>query len=194
MTIRTKRFLYHLTSTENISSILLHGLQPRSALESKGFNDVADEQIIEGRRRQNLETFVPFHWFARNPFDGRVYRDRPKENFVLIAVSRDHARQHKWRVIPRHPLANTDFELLDYDEGIEAIDWETMDRREYLDQACKLVCMAECLSPAPVLAEQFATIFAPSVEIERSVKELIRHRSGLERLWIQANPNMFPNR
>ncbi|WP_281169456.1 DarT ssDNA thymidine ADP-ribosyltransferase family protein [Pseudomonas cremoricolorata] len=93
LAIRDQKFIYHLTSLRNVRSILQRGLLPRSLLGA-GFADIADQQIIEGRRRAALEQFVPFHWFAKNPFDGRVHRDRPDEHFVLIAVTRAHAKQN----------------------------------------------------------------------------------------------------
>ena len=39
------------------------------------FSDVADCDILESRRVFDLDTMVPFHFFARNPFDGRVQED-----------------------------------------------------------------------------------------------------------------------
>ena len=192
MAIRDQQFLYHLTSTENVPSIIQRGLLPRALLNGE-FADIADPEIIEGRRNDALEQFVPFHWFAKNPFDGRVHYDRPDEDFVLIAVNRAHARQSNWHVIPRHPLANGGFELLDYERGIEAIDWDMMERRDYHDPCCKHVCMAECLSPGPVPPSSFAKIYTPSLEIRLSVAHEAR-RAGLGRLWVDAKPSMFPPR
>ena len=194
MAIRDQRFIYHLTSVQNVPSILRQGLQPRAVLAQQGFRDIADADIIEGRRNQALENFVPFHWFAKNPFDGRVHRDRPQENFVLIAMYRDYASENDWRVIPRHPLAGGDFELLDYQTGLARIDWDMMELRDYHDPACKHTCMAECLSPGPVLASSFAKIYTPSAEIHGFVRQHAVQQPGLGRLWIDTNPNMFPNR
>lgn len=190
--IRNQQFIYHLTSTENIPSIMRTGLLPRGQLKTD-FTDIADPEIIEGRRGGALEQFVPFHWFAKNPFDGRVHQDRPDEFFVLIAVARNHAHQSNWRVIPRHPLAGGVLELLDYEAGIGAIDWDMMERREYRDPLCKHVCMAECLAPGPVPVVQFAKIYTPSPEIKQSVTQEARGM-GIGNLWIDSNPNMFPPR
>ncbi|WP_317246578.1 MULTISPECIES: DarT ssDNA thymidine ADP-ribosyltransferase family protein [Pseudomonas] len=190
--IRDQQFIYHLTSVHNVPSIMQRGLIPRAQLNGD-FADIADPEIIEGRCSEALEQFVPFHWFARNPFDGRVHQDRPDESFVLIAVERSLARRCNWWVIPRHPLAGGAFELLDYERGFAAIDWDMMDRRDYRDPLCKHVCMAECLSPGPVPAAQFAKIYTPSAEIERTVLQAAR-QSGYSRLWVDSNPNMFPPR
>ncbi|MFY1665598.1 DarT ssDNA thymidine ADP-ribosyltransferase family protein [Pseudomonas sp. Pseu.R1] len=193
MTIRDQRFIYHLTSFDNISSILRDGLQPRAALAHGVFRDVADADIIEGRTRNSLENFVPFHWFARNPFDGRVQRDRPDEDFVLIAVNRGHASQNNWRIIPSHPLAGGRFELMSYVEGFAAIDWDLMDRRDYANADCRHVCMSECLSPAAVPVSDFAKIYVPTEEIWQMVSRRAQDM-GYPRLWVDAAPNMFSNR
>ncbi|HFL2188127.1 TPA: DarT ssDNA thymidine ADP-ribosyltransferase family protein [Pseudomonas putida] len=193
MAIRTQRFLYHLTSVANVPSIFQRGLLPRSLLEEEDFADIADAEIILGRSQQGLERFVPFHWFAKNPFDGRVYQDRSDEEFVLVAVERSHAQRNDWNVIARHPLSGARFELLGYDEGVDMIDWDLMDLRDYHDPECKHVCMAECLSPGPVSVTHFAKIFTPSEEISCYVRSQAE-AAGLGGLWIDANRNMFPAR
>lgn len=185
--IKDQKLIYHLTSIENMRSILEVGLLPRSQLDD--FEDVADQEIIEGRREHGLEEYVPFHWFARNPFDGRVQADRPGDEFALIAVHRDVAQRENWKVIPRHPLANTAPQLLDYQPGVEAIDWETMNIRDYGDPECKSICMAECLSPAPVAVDNFFKIFVPNDAVANQIKEIIDDL-GLD-LKVGVNPRMF---
>jgi hypothetical protein len=155
--IKNQKLLYHLTSIDNVKSIFTKGLQPRADL--KTFEDVADQDIISSRKNLSLENYVPFHWFARNPFDGRVQADRPDDLFALITIRRTFAASHNWKIIPRHPLAAANIDLMDYEPGFAAIDWEAMDRREYLDPHSKSVCMAECLSPTPVSPENFFSIY-----------------------------------
>lgn len=185
--IKDQKLIYHLTSLENMRSILDVGLLPRSHLEY--FEDVADQEIIEGRREYGLEEYVPFHWFARNPFDGRVQADRPHDEFVLITVLRNTAQRENWKVIPRHPLANTAPQLLDYQPGVGAIDWKTMNIRDYHDPECKSICMAECLSPTPVAVDKFFKIFVPNDAVANEVQEIIDD-FGLD-LEVVVNPRMF---
>lgn len=185
--IRAKKLIYHLTSLKNMASILDSGLMPRSRLD--GFVDVADPEIIESRKGLRLERHVPFHFFAKNPFDGRVRRDHPNKRFGLIAVQRRVARARGWKIIPRHPLAGGEIELLDYDDGMEAIDWEVMNKRDYSDQYCKCVCMAECLAPGPVTADLFHAIYVENDEAQEQVMELINGR--YRALHVDVNPAMF---
>ncbi|WP_340619609.1 DarT ssDNA thymidine ADP-ribosyltransferase family protein [Xenorhabdus siamensis] len=133
--IKTQKLLYHLTSLNNVSSILTHGLKSRAILGE--FRDVADKEIIDSRKEYDLEKYVPFHWFSRNPFDGRVQKDRPDENFILITVKREVAKAENWKVIPQHPLANTAIKLYDYDEGFGLINWDIMNKRDYHNPDCK---------------------------------------------------------
>lgn len=146
--IKEQKLLYHLTSVENLDGIFQEGLRPRAELTD--FTDVADSEILKKRKALELDCYVPFHWFAANPFDGSVQRNRPDSKFVLISVYRSMAKQNGWKVIPRHPLANDSIQLFDYDEGFEAIEWEVMNSREYHDAHCKSICMAECLAPGVV--------------------------------------------
>lgn len=185
--IKDQKLLYHLTPIGNIGSILRDGLKPRAQLEN--FEDIADREIIDGRRGLELESYVPFHWFARNPFDGRVQADRPNDLFVLITVKRELAARRNWKIIPRHPLAAGEIQLLDYREGFEAIDWELMNKRDYHDPDSKSVCMAECLSPAIVLPSSFYNIFVCcDASAEHIEKKQRRHGTRVD---VKINELMF---
>ena len=186
-TIRDQKLLYHLTNLNNVGSILESGLQPRSALNE--FSDVADVEILFGRAEHGLDNYVPFHWFSRNPFDGRVQIDRPDEEFVLLTVRRSLDSARNWRILPRHPLARQEFGFYDYREGFDLIDWGLMDCRNYSDADCKSVCMAECLSPTPVRAADFFKIFVPTELVKRKVLEELATRDlGIE---VTVNRGMF---
>ncbi|WP_321883508.1 DarT ssDNA thymidine ADP-ribosyltransferase family protein [Burkholderia cepacia] len=185
--IKGKKLIYHLTSLGNMRGILENGLLPRAHLQN--FEDVADQEIIAGRRGCGLENYVPFHWFARNPFDGRVQADRAGEQFALIAVHRDLAQSENWKIIPRHPLANAAPQLLDYSPGFDAIDWEVMNVRDYHDPECKSICMAECLSPGPVPVGKFYRIYAPNEAVAEEISEMIDDLNLV--LDVDVNPRMF---
>jgi hypothetical protein len=168
--IKTQSLLYHLTDITNLEAIFTGGLKPRSELQ--GFSDVADSEILDGRKVLELEKKVPFHFFAKNPFDGRVQLDHPNKDFVLITVHRSYAKANNWSIIPRHPLADEDIELLGYDAGMDKIDWSKMNDRDYHDHDSKSVCMAECLSPVTVEAVRFYSIFTKTEETHKRVLEL----------------------
>lgn len=185
--IKDQKLLYHLTSLNNIGSILKNGLKPRSSLTN--FDDIADAEIIASRRAFNLDAHVPFHWFSRNPFDGRVQKDRPDEKFVLVTVRRALARSRNWKIIPRHPLANADVALHDYQEGFTLIDWERMNKRDYHDADCKNICMAECLSPDVVEVSRFFMIYVPTEDIFDTVESDVK-RLGLS-VKVCVNGAMF---
>lgn len=185
--IREQKLIYHLTSLNNVGSILESGLQPRSALD--GFHDVADIEILAGRAEHGLDSYVPFHWFSRNPFDGRVQKDRPDEDFVLLTVRRALAKARNWKVLPRHPLARQEFRFYDYQEGFDLIDWDLMHTRDYSDVDCKSICMAECLSPGSVSAADFFKIYTPTEQVRHAVvREVERHSLGFE---VTVNRGMF---
>lgn len=185
--IQSQKLIYHLTAAKNLHGILKEGLKPRSHLEQ--FEDVADSEILKKRKALGLEHYVPFHWFARNPFDGGVQAARRSDYFVIFSVWRSLAREQNWKVIPRHPLANDDIKLLDYDAGVAAIDWSTMNKRAYHDPYCKSVCMAECLSPNIVPMENIFKIFVPDHKVEKFALALLARR-GL-RIGIKVNQSMF---
>lgn len=85
---RNGKLLYHLTSLDNLDSIFTNGLQPRAILTNGHFNDVADSEILASRHHFGLDRYVPFHFFAKNPFDYGVQRAYPNKAFVLVTVLR----------------------------------------------------------------------------------------------------------
>ena len=113
-----------------------------------------------------------------------------EKKFILITVHRCYALANSWLVIPRHPLSGTAITLLDYETGLNAIDWDTMNRRDYNDEKCKCVCMAECLSPATVPANDFHSIYVPDAATQVIVNEL-KQRYRLD-MHININSHMFP--
>ena len=149
MSIRDNYYIYHLTAFENMRSILLDGLLPRKQLQEQenAFTDVADPQIMAYREENHLDEYVPFHFFRNSPFAGRVMRDHPGK-YVYIAVNREYAKTHDFKIIPNHPMSSFEknhIQMCTYAEGFELIDWKTMDERDYHDNYCKEVCMSECL-------------------------------------------------
>ncbi|EPC4488748.1 TPA: DUF4433 domain-containing protein [Serratia liquefaciens] len=185
--IQNQSFLYHLTCIDNLDNIISSGLRSRASL-GNDFVDVADGEIIQGRGAQTLETMVPFHFFANNPFDGRVKNDHKDKIFCLIAVNRNFARQNSWKIIPQHPLASTGLQLMDYDSGFAAINWELMNQRDYRNTECKSVCMAECLSPKTVEAKDFASFYVNNDKSKKHVEGLLK-ASNLSK-FVNINPAM----
>ncbi|WP_305843560.1 DarT ssDNA thymidine ADP-ribosyltransferase family protein [Photobacterium leiognathi] len=185
--IQNQKLLYHITSIHNLASILKTGLMPRAQLHN--FIDVADHEILGGRAAHGLEHYVPFHFFAKNPFDGKVQKDNPLIDFVLISVHRNTASENGWRVIPRHPLANQKLELLEYAEGMKSIDWEMMNLRDYHNAESKSVCMAECLSPYTVTSDSFYSLFVSNDRVKQQVDKILKE-SNIE-IEVIVNQSMF---
>lgn len=184
--ISSGKLLYHLTNIDNVESIINQGILPRCEID--GFVDIADTDILDSRKSLNLEEYVPFHFFARNPFDGRVQADYPNDNFVLFTVRRVVAKDNNWNVVPRHPLSGG-IELYDYNEGIAEIDWDKMEERDYSDPECKSICMAECLSPNSVPVEKIFSIFTKDKTDQEMILE---HVDSMNKpLHINVNPYMF---
>ncbi|MFM4913249.1 DarT ssDNA thymidine ADP-ribosyltransferase family protein [Aeromonas dhakensis] len=187
MSIKTQKQIYHLTALSNLASILKFGLLPRSKVGN--FRDVADEKIIAKREELGLNTKVPFHFFANNPFDGRVLSDHPDEDFVLIAVSRTVAEKQKWWVVDKHPLATDVKVYSDYKEGMAAIEWDVMDKREYKDAHCKLICMAECVAPDTVPVSDFASFYVKDKKANEIVMKLLAEFKVKK--YVDINAGMF---
>ena len=165
MNIRGKKLLYHLTHIDNLDSIIENGLLSRNqAIQRELLNkDIANHDILESRQLNHLDDYVLFHFSPYTAFDNAVRYEHGAENFVYITVYRRYAEENGFQIVPRHPL-NGEFELCDYNEGMNIIDWETMERRMNeiapTNQGyAKEVKMAECISSEPILPQNFAYIY-----------------------------------
>lgn len=170
--IQVGKLLYHITDMDNLNSILEKGLLPRSELEV--FVDIADSEIIEGRKKHKLEDYVPFHFFGNGPFDGRVQLDNKEKSFIYLTVRREYAKAQNWRIIPLHPLGKEEPHLLDYQTGIDEIDWKSMNTKNFTNDYTKRVCMAECLSPGAVTSDKLQSVFVKNDDDKSYVESLCK--------------------
>jgi hypothetical protein len=172
--IKAGKLLYHLTPLNNLQDILTHGLLPRNSLEGKvyDFMDIADREIIQKRIEFEITDFVPFHFFIHNPFDGKVQKSYPEVEFIYITVTREWAESVGSKILPKHPLAMEELELLDYNDGMNTINWELMEQRQYTNQHCKITCMAECVYKGSISTDFFSSIVCKSQKTKTMVEKL----------------------
>lgn len=188
--IRDKQLLYHLTSLDNLGKILRRGLLPRGQLCK--FDDVASQEIIDFRRDAGLNDYVPFHFFSKNPFDGRVQKDYPEKIFIYICVNRTYARNHDFKILTMHPIAlGPDFVLHNYDEGMNCIDWDTMEKTDYHNDYCRHVCMAECLCDHAIDSDDFSHVFVRTELVKDHVERKCNEILGYIPFNVNVNYYMF---
>lgn len=183
------KLLYHLTSMENMAGILEKSLLPRTQLQV--FDDIADSEIILMRQEHDLDEYIPFHFFAKNPFDGKVQKMNPEKSFAIITIRRTYARDNGFLIIPRHPLSDGDLRILDYNTGIERIDWCMMDKKDFSDRYCKNCCMAECITSQPISHNDFHSVFVRDEHDKRSLEKLERRMHSEISLRINVSKYMF---
>ncbi|HDM8147120.1 TPA: DUF4433 domain-containing protein [Vibrio harveyi] len=186
--IQNGRELYHFTALDNLPSILGSKLRPRKELTD--FTDVADKEILEGRDKFSLDKMVPFHFFPNNPFDGKVCKLHPTTKFAFIVVRRAIAKENEWKITPRHPLSG-DCKLMTYDEGMKAIDWQTMNEKDFKKPESKLICMAECLSPEAVVPSTFHAIYVATEKDKQEVQKIVKENDL--RMFVEVKPFYFPS-
>ena len=189
MEIRNRKLLYHQTKLDNLESIVTNGLLSRAFLRENNmaFQDVANAQILEGRHGLNLENYVPFHFHWKTTFDFVVRRDHPNDKFIYLCMQREKAKELEAKILPAHPLCHLDVQLYSYDEGIEAIEWDVMEKdlkdvieseEEY--NRWKQIRMAECLIKNKVDINDILKIYTKSEEDADTVKSIL---TGHNRGW-----------
>lgn len=177
--IKDGKLLYHLTPIKNVESILRNDLKPRSELDKK-FTDTANSDIIEKREQMKLTSYIPFHFMANGPYDGRARKTHCDEDFAYICVSRETVK-NDCKIIVRHPLNNLNpndtnsdtknlYKLYDWDDGFSKIDWELMDKKDYKDKPCKQMCMSEALYSGTIKHENIQSIWIPTTQVDKFKK------------------------
>lgn len=172
---RTGKLLYHITALENLESIFQYGLLARTDAVVKGIiqKDIADPEIIEKRKVLGILQYVPFHFFEKTAFAGAVYKAHPDVSFCAITIHRDFAKANNFKICTAHPLSdNPTAQVLDYDAGFSAIDWDSLEAHEYGDKRSKNAGMSECLATSPVLPKNFHSIYVASEKMKKYVEDL----------------------
>ena len=77
-------------------------------------------------------------------------------------------------ILPKHPLSAEEVQLLDYDTGIAAIDWDAMESSSTLSDYNKNVRMAECLTEKVVPVNYFHSIAVRDESIKRIVEQKLQ--------------------
>lgn len=194
------KLLYHLTAVENLEGIFQRGLVPRIELEllQLPHKDIAEGEILKGREIWHLDTYVPFHFLPKNPFAVSVIKAHPDTRFCFISVYRIFAREHGFKIVTAHPLANHQWtkdavQLLDYDKGIREIDWEVMNKKDFSSSDYKAVAMAECLSHSSIAAKDFQSIAVKDQDTELRVRTQATQVFGPNLpFYINVCPYYFP--
>lgn len=192
MPIKDQKLIYHLTDINNLENIVKEGLLSRKELVDRGilFEDVADPQILEFREEHNLDSYVPFHFFAKNPFDGDVQINHPDNEFIYLCMRRSDAEAMGFQIIPTHPLNMNPFKIYSYEDGMEEIDWELMEQRDYKDHDCKEACMAECVYQGELNITDFVSVHVKTAEAKKYVDRLFK-LYNISYPFVNLTPNFF---
>ncbi len=169
--VKDGKLLYHLTSIDNLEGIFKNGLLPRSNL-NKNFDDIANQDIIDKRNEFKINDYVPFHLFCKNPFDGAVQKKYKNKSFVYITVRRSLALKLDAKVLPKHPLAMNSLVIYNYKEGMNKINWDLLEERNFLDEDCKQTCLCEVIFPCKILSNNIFSIATKTNKDTEFVKNL----------------------
>lgn len=172
-TAKNGKLLYHLTSIDNLDSIIAHGLLSRNLVRANRlrFEDIADPEIIDKREDLGLDDYVPFHFHPYSAFDVAVKNRYDARNMVYLCINRSLARDNDFKILPKHPLSEEECYLYDYDEGLSLIDWDTMMSLNRNDHYAREVKMAECLTDKVIPIEAFTCIYVADEEAKDIVIE-----------------------
>lgn len=192
--VKEKKLLYHLTKVSNMEDIINYGLLSRRNLleQGKKFHDVADTQIISKREELDLDKYTPFHFHPYSAFDVAVKNTHSADKFAYICIKRALAEFNGFKILIKHPLSQQECVLYEYAEGINNIDWNTMETVGTTDEYSRNVKMAECLTDKCIPAELFQCVYVPDIETKQYIEKLFQSRGIIEQPpYVSVQPKWF---
>lgn len=192
--VKEKKLLYHLTKAYNMETIINQGLLPRRYLLKQNmiFSDVADPKIISKREELELDKYTPFHFHPYSAFDVAVKKTYLTDKFVYICIKRALAEFNNFKILIKHPLSQQDCVLYDYNDGINKIDWDSMEKVGATDEYSKNVKMAECLTDKCIPAELFQCVYVPDEEVKQYIEKLFEDKGIIEQPpYVNIQPKWF---
>lgn len=192
--VREKKLLYHLTKVNNMETIINYGLLSRRHLLERNmiFEDVADSQIINKRKDLGLDKYTPFHFHPYSAFDLAVKKKYSTEKFVYICIKRALAEFNNFEILIKHPLSQQDCVLYDYIDGMNNIDWDTMETAGAVDEYSRNVKMAECLTDKCIPADLFQCVYVPDEKVKQYIERLFLDKGIMEQPpYVNIQPQWF---
>ena len=190
------KYLYHLTKLSNLDSILQYGLLSRRQILGRriGFDDVADQKIIDKRTKLGLDEFTPFHFHPYSAFDAAVKHTYDAQEMIYICIERELAKNNNFLILPKHPLSEKECEMYEYEEGIQRIDWETLMEVGRKDNYAREVKMAECFTNSVVPPEWIKCFYVPSEKVKKLVEDKMKENEiNYPPPYVNVQPMWFQN-
>lgn len=174
--IQINNLLYHLTSIDNLESIIKNGILSRQSIVGRNdieFCDVADEGIIKKRCELGIINYIPFHFHPYTAFDTLIKNE--DKNLIYLCITKSEAQSLDAKIINMHPLA-TGFNncMYNYDEGIDSIDWYSMQLTGNYSEEVKMIKMAECLIEEKLDFNKIQSIKVSNMEMKIEVCNILK--------------------
>ena len=100
------------------------------------------------------------------------------DTLLYICISRKFAQEHDFKILPKHPLAEENFTIYDYNEGLSKIDWDTMMEVGNYSKEAKNIKMAEVLCSDKI--NQKLAELTPAIRQSLNFVNSIEHDKMLE--------------
>jgi len=189
--------LYYITHTDNIGSILTHGILSHRQIEDRGipFKAIYDAEIVGNRKLKttpdgrSLWEFANAYFQPRNPMLYRVVHEKNSEEIVILGIQ-PRVLETGGAYITDGNAANNPTRILHYKDGMRAISeiWDTIDSEWWNSQdGSKRKIMAECLVSGSIPPDLIHSIYVPSHRAAEKVRAVV----GVRQLSVIPEPKLF---
>jgi calcineurin-like phosphoesterase family protein len=186
--------MWHLTSINNLPSILEHGLLSREFLDTMKLKyvDNSPRDLTEKRHKLGMNSFVPFHFIPSNPYDLYEFqrnKDCPS-SFCYITVEDKTAAKLGAMIEIEYPNHKPCLELI----NLPACKSKINDIRRHTDYGNRLQkfnALSECLIKDVVEPKYFFSIIVGTEENKNDIEEYIKMYNLA--IPIELKPGYFAN-
>lgn len=186
-------YLYHMTSIDNLPSILSHGLLSHNQAHRFGLNktDISDNCVQDIRQHKSvngvhLHDYVPLYFNPKNPM---LYRRRELQQNIAILAINPIVLIYPGTVFSDGNAACGDTTFYANMEMLSQLDWNTIWARYWNDKPDgKRIRCAETLVYPELSLDKILTVFCYSERSAISIQNIMP--SGVN-IPVQVNRNLY---
>jgi len=203
--VLSKYSLYHISSLENLESILSEGILSHNLSMEKNPKRISDREIVKYRKGKKIKSgytltyYANFYFRPKNIVFYRILKENEnthtKENIIVFEINLDTSSNDIFVSDTNCARNASTIDYLPAHDIFSSID-DMMTKPSCFDDKLsekeKHMFTAECLIPGKVEVSNIHTIHVQNEYVEDEIKHMIKHDfPHLKNIKVKKNPKMF---
>jgi hypothetical protein len=185
---------WHITALDNLQNILKLGLLSRKKLleTQQSFIDGVPSKLNQKRIRNNLDVFVPFHFYPWNPYDRMVLKEYKDKDFFYIVICEEIAEHLNCKITLEYPNHKDNIQFFEYKKCKTKIN-EIRRNTNFSIAKDKFEGLGECLIPECVEPKYFDAIILKNEELKLYTHKILTELDNfnISKYSVYVEPGYF---